>query len=101
MARWRKITQEHPNFRAGKRTFTTFEWFDGRGSIAIRLESEEVDRLLIQHEEFFTTPYGRGEWISIWADGELDWPVITRLVLRAYRKAAVKRMLAALDGGTS
>lgn len=91
----------HPNFRAGKRTFATFEWLGDRPSVAIGLESDEVDRLLVEHGDFFPTPYGRGQWISIWADGELDWPFLTELIRRGYRKVALKRMIAALDGQTS
>ena len=44
----------HPNFRAGKRTFVTFEWVDQRPSIAIRLNTVDVD-LLLHRKQFFVT----------------------------------------------
>jgi predicted DNA-binding protein (MmcQ/YjbR family) len=87
----------HPNFRAGKRTFATFERVHGRPSIAFRLDHTEVGRLL-RRKHFFTTPYGRGQWISIWADAPLDWQIVADLLRRSYRVVALKRMLAALDG---
>jgi len=55
----------HPNFRAGKRTFVTFEWVKGRPSIAFRLSAAQVG-LLLRRRHFFLTPYGRGRWISLW-----------------------------------
>lgn len=87
----------HPNFRAGKRTFAVFEWIKGRPSIGVFLGSEEADAFLLQHQEAFVTPYGKGKWVSLWADGKLDWGVVEELVERAYRKVALQRMIAALD----
>jgi len=86
----------HPNFRAGKRTFVAYERIKGRPSIAFRLDQADVERLL-QRKLFFTTPYGRGQWISLWADGAIDWNAVADLVERSYRMVALKRMLAALD----
>lgn len=87
----------HPNFRAGKRTFVTFEWINGRPSIAFRLNPTDVD-LWLRRPGFFATPYGQGPWVSLWADGSLDWALVLRLLEQSYRMVALKRMLAALDG---
>ena len=86
----------HPNFRAGKRTFVTFEWIKGRPSIAFRLNSTDVD-FLLHRKGFFVTPYGQGQWVSVWADGPLDRALVRRLLERSYRLVALKRMIAALD----
>ena len=86
----------HPNFKAGKKTFVAFERVKGRASIAFRLDRDEVDRLL-SRKQFFVTPYGRGLWVSVWADGILDWRAVGGLVDRSYRTVALKRMVAALD----
>ncbi len=86
----------HPNFKAGKKVFVAFEHIKGRPSIAFRLESKDVDRLLMRRQ-FFETPYGRRQWASVWADRELDWKAVTDLVDRSYRVVALKRMIAALD----
>jgi len=86
----------HPNFRAGKKMFATFETFGGRPSIAFRLEPVDVD-LLLRRKEFFATPYGRGQWVSLRADGRIDWRLVQHLLEQSYRLVALKRMLVALD----
>ena len=65
----------HPNFKAGKKMFVAFEQIKGRPSIAFRLEPKEVERLLMR-KQFFETPYGRGQWVSLWADGPLEWQAV-------------------------
>jgi predicted DNA-binding protein (MmcQ/YjbR family) len=87
----------HPNFRAGKRTFATFEWIGDRPSIAFRLNTTDIN-LLLRRNEFFVTPYGRGQWVSIWADAPLDWRFVGDLLRRSYRVVALKRMISALEG---
>jgi predicted DNA-binding protein (MmcQ/YjbR family) len=86
----------HPNFRAGRKTFAAFESVKGRPSIAFRLDRAAVDRLL-RRKLFFATPYGRGLWISVWADVPLDWDGVADLLQRSYRTVALKRMVAALE----
>jgi predicted DNA-binding protein (MmcQ/YjbR family) len=86
----------HPNFRAGKKTFVTFESFGGRPSIAFRLEPDQV-RDLCAMRGFFPTPYGRGLWVSLRADGRLSWRLVQRLIDDSYRQVATPRMRAALD----
>ena len=54
--------------------------------------------MLLRRKLFFATPYGRGLWISVWADVPLDWRVIADLLQRSYRVVALKRMVAAFDG---
>ena len=86
----------HPNFRAGRKTFAAFELIKGRPSIAFRLDRADRDRLL-RRKRFFVTPYGRGLWVSMWADATIDWTVVADLLQRSYRVVALKRMIAALD----
>ena len=62
----------HPNFRAGSKTFAAFEVIKGRPSFAFRLPATDVEELL-KKAPFFTTPYGRGLWASMWVDGRVDW----------------------------
>lgn len=87
----------HPNFKAGKKTFVAFERIKGRASIAFRLDPAEVEQLL-RRTQFFATPYGRGLWASLWADGRIDWNAVEDLVERSYRVVALQRMLTALEG---
>ena len=86
----------HPNFKAGKKTFVAFERVKGRASIAFRLEPDEVERLL-KRTQYFATPYGRGLWASLWADGPIDWRAVQELVTRSYRVVALRRMLTVLE----
>ena len=86
----------HPNFRAGKRTFATFERVNGRPSIAFRLNTTDID-LLLCRKQFFVTPYDRGQWVSIWADAPLNWRFVGHLLRRSYRVVALKRMISALE----
>jgi predicted DNA-binding protein (MmcQ/YjbR family) len=90
----------HPNFKAGKKVFVAFERVKGRASIAFRLGTDDIDRLLTR-KQFFVTPYGRGQWVSVWADGPLDWRAVADLVQRSYRMVALKRMLTALEATRS
>jgi predicted DNA-binding protein (MmcQ/YjbR family) len=90
------VSWGHPNFRAGRKMFAAFELVKGRPSIAFRLERADRDRLL-RRKRFFVTPYGRGLWVSMWADATIDWAVVADLLQRSYRVVALKRMIAALD----
>ncbi len=86
----------HPNFRAGKKAFCTFEIVSGRPSIAFRLPSAEVARMA-RRRHFFATPYGRGVWVSAWVDVAIDWTEMATLLERSYRQVANKRTLRVLD----
>lgn len=86
----------HPNFRAGRKTFCTFEVVDGRPSIAFRVSPADAD-LLLNRPRFFATPYGRGQWVSVWADTPLNWRSIGTMLDRSYRLVANKRMTTALE----
>jgi predicted DNA-binding protein (MmcQ/YjbR family) len=87
----------HPNFRAGKKAFVTFERWEGRPSIAFRVQDAEKEKVRTGGE-FFVTPYGRGQWVSMWIDKAIpEWPDIEVLIDKSYRLVALKRMLAALD----
>ncbi len=81
----------HPNFRVGKRTFATYEVIKGRPSFAFRLSEADV-HVLLHQDQFFVTPYGRGPWVSVWADLPLNWRLITGLLQKSYRFVAPKRI---------
>jgi predicted DNA-binding protein (MmcQ/YjbR family) len=85
----------HPTFRAGRKTFCTFESFHGRPSIAFRLPPGEV-RKHLRRRQFFETPYGRGLWVSLWVDAAANHDTIATLVDRSYRTVALRRMINAL-----
>jgi len=87
----------HPNFRAGRRTFAAFEWIKGRPSVAIHLGTADAEVFLLQNSGSFETPYGRGKWVSLWADAHLDDAYLRDLIDRGYRSVALRRMLKALE----
>jgi predicted DNA-binding protein (MmcQ/YjbR family) len=95
-----KVAWGHPTFRAGAKTFAAFEIVKSRPSIAIRVDRDNFD-LFRERRGFFETPYGRGLWISVWADGKVDWRLVGALLDSGYRLVAAKRMIAALDGEAS
>ena len=69
--------------------------------MAFKLGADEVDQLLMQGDSFFATPYGRGLWASLWADGTIPWKLVEQLVEHAFRHVALKRMLSRLDEKTA
>lgn len=90
----------HPNFRAGDRTFVAVEPIGDHLTIAFRLTPTDVE-LLRRRPGFTATPYGRGQWVSLVADGPVDWEQVATLAERSYRLVALKRMIKALDGQAS
>jgi predicted DNA-binding protein (MmcQ/YjbR family) len=56
------------------------------------MDSLDVQEMA-RNEPFFATPYGRGQWVSLWADATLDWRFINKLVRRSYRLVALRRMI--------
>ena len=86
----------HPNFRAGRKTFCAFEMIKGRPSVAVKIAAADASRVLAR-KDGFATPYGRGQWTSVWVDEAIDWPRIQALIELGYRNVATKRMLALLQ----
>ncbi len=83
----------HPVFNVRKKCFAAFEPSGGRPAIAVRIEP--LDAMIFKDDErFFPTPYGRGKWISMWADGRVDWKLVVQLVEGSYRLVAPKRLVA-------
>jgi 3-methyladenine DNA glycosylase AlkD/predicted DNA-binding protein (MmcQ/YjbR family) len=87
----------HPNFRAGKRTFATFEEFQGIPWIAFRIDSAERS-ILLQDARFAPTPYsGNRGWISVRADRTVSWDLLQDIALKAYTIVATGRMVRLLE----
>ena len=87
----------HANFCAGKKAFVSFERWEGRPSIAFRVQDADKEKVR-RGDGFFVTPYGRGQWLSVWMDKSAPkWPVIEKLIDEGYRLVALKRMRTALD----
>ena len=94
--KWPEVTEKtawgHPTFRAGKKMFVAFEMIKGRPTIAFKISTRRATRFL-GRSEYFASPYGRNEWVSIHVDGKVDWDAIEALIEESYRSVATKGML--------
>ncbi|HYC61745.1 MAG TPA: MmcQ/YjbR family DNA-binding protein [Thermoanaerobaculia bacterium] len=84
VAAWR-----HPTFRVGGKTFVAYEVITGRPSIAFRVDRDQGE-ILLEDPRFFATPYGRGLWVSLWADRRVPWKLVTSLARESYTLMAPK-----------
>jgi predicted DNA-binding protein (MmcQ/YjbR family) len=82
----------HPVFYIRKKCFAAFEPAGGRAAIAVRIDPLDAG-IFADDARFFPTPYGRGKWISLWADGKVDWKLVAQLVEQSYRIVAPKRAI--------
>ena len=90
-----KLAWGHPCFRVSNRMFCAFEIMHKRPSVAFRLPEQSV--ALDQQGVAFITPYGRGQWASVYVDQRVDWPLLAMLLNASYRGAASARLRATLD----
>jgi predicted DNA-binding protein (MmcQ/YjbR family) len=87
-----KLGYGHPVFYIGKKSFAAFEPKGGRAAVAVRIDPLDAG-IFVDDDRFFVTPYGRGAWISIWADCKVDWKLVAQLVGAGYRMVAPKRAI--------
>ena len=87
-----KLGYGHPVFYIRKKCFAAFEPAAGRAAIAVRIDPLDAG-IFADDARFFPTPYGRGKWISLWADGKVDWKLVAQLVEQSYRMVAPKRAI--------
>ena len=90
----------HPNFRAGKRTFLTFEQSESGPTIAFHLNPADIETYE-KAPGFLLTPYGRGAWVSMIISSRVKWALVKDLVLKSYATVALKRMSDALKQQSS
>ncbi len=81
----------HPSFRAAGKAFCAFELIKGRPSLAFRLPASEIEKL-VASDLGFATPYGRGQWASVWVDGDVDWKKVQSLVRLSYGRLTHERL---------
>jgi predicted DNA-binding protein (MmcQ/YjbR family) len=82
----------HPTFRAGSKAFAAFETVQGRSTVAIWLGVEDADVLLHEDKRFFATPYGRGQWVSIFVDKVVPWGLLRSLAKRGHARRLEPRI---------
>ena len=86
-----RMGHRHPVFYVRTKCFAA--WEPSRGRVAIAVRIDPIDAGLFTDGRFFSTPYGRGKWISLWADGKVDWKLVAQLVGASYRMVAPKRAI--------
>lgn len=89
----------HPTFQAGKKTFAVLDEYGGERCLVVKLALPHQQAVL-KSPRFFASPYGaKHGWVCLKISGRLDFDEVRELCLESYRAVALKRMLAALDGG--
>jgi predicted DNA-binding protein (MmcQ/YjbR family) len=76
----------HPTFCVGDRIFLVLEPYRGRLCIVFKAEPLQQQALVEADRRYSVAPYiGRHGWVSLVADGELDWHEVRRLVVGSHR----------------
>ena len=84
-------TWGHPTFRTRKKAFCVFEQYKGVWSIVVKVEKEHQS-LFLKDPRFYLTPYiGPKGWVSLKADGKLDWNEVRHLVAESHRLVTPKK----------
>ena len=91
----------HPTFQAGKkRTFVVLDDHEQPGMLCLVFKAERAEQArLIDGVRFFASKFGaKHGWTSMCVGAKTDWRLAKRLVVASYRRVALKRMVATLDG---
>src|SRR5271169_507730 len=91
----------HPTFQAGKgRTFAVLDDHEQPGTLCLVFKAAPAEQQqLVDGKRFFPSKFGaKHGWTAMQVDGRVDWKQAKELVEASYRRVALKRMLAALDG---
>jgi predicted DNA-binding protein (MmcQ/YjbR family) len=77
-------TWGHPTFQAGKKSFAVLDEYNGHLCICLKT-TLPLQQLLLEDPRFFKTPYsGNKGWVSLIADGRINWKEVRRLVAESY-----------------
>jgi len=78
----------HPFFRFKTKPFCVFHGTADEPAIAFKVMKSEQD-IFLEDPRFFKTPYmHHNGWVSLHANGKLDWKEITELVKGSYELTA-------------
>jgi predicted DNA-binding protein (MmcQ/YjbR family) len=77
-------TWGHPTFQVGKKSFAVLDEYNGHLCICLKT-TIALQQLLLEDSRFFKTPYsGNKGWVSLIADGRINWKEVRRLVIESY-----------------
>ena len=85
-----KVSWGHPAFHIRNKTFATFEPKGNRTMIYVRIDPLDAG-IFAGDPRFVTSTYGRTMYLSLWADGKIDWKLVKQLVEQSYRMVAPKK----------
>lgn len=91
----------HPTFQAGKkRTFAVLDDHEQPGMLCLVFKADRDQQAdLVDGARFFKSKFGaKHGWTAMRVDAKTDWRLAEQLLRSSYRLAALKRMIAALDG---
>lgn len=91
----------HPTFQAGKkRTYVVLDDHERPDMLCLVFKADLAEQArLVDGEVFFPCKFGaKHGWTSMRVDARTDWAQAKELVVASYRRVALKRMVAALDG---
>jgi hypothetical protein len=78
---------------------------NGKGRLQVWLNADKVNQELLismRPARYFSPPYvGPSGWVGAWLDGVEDWDELRELLDDAWRRAAPKSVLKAVDAGAS
>ena len=86
----------NPVWKAGKKTFLSTNYYDGRLALQFWVGGEH-QAMLVNDERYSIPAYlGHNGWIELDVEEYADWGEIESLLLNSYRHFALQRMLKAL-----
>ena len=92
-----------PTFRVQNKLFAMYasaNTHHGAGRPAVWLKSVKEDQQRMVRaapERYFVPPYvGKGGWVGIWLDGDVDWTDVAEFAREAYCLIAPKKLVDAL-----
>ena len=81
----------HEWFRIRKKPFCVFHGTKEAPAIAFKVAKTEQG-IFLEDPRFYKTPYmGHNGWVSIHANGQLDWEEVEELVKGSYQLVSSKR----------
>ena len=87
----------HMTFRVGKKGFVIVGHNEEALSFCVKSDPT-TQTLLIKRGPYYRTPYiGQHGWVSLDAEGKINWKEVEELVVDAYRLAAPKKILKQMD----
>jgi predicted DNA-binding protein (MmcQ/YjbR family) len=79
----------HPAFLVGEKVFVVLEKYKGRLCIVFKTEPLHQQELVESGPRFLVAPYiGKDGWVSMVAEGNLDWREVRRHVAGSHRLVA-------------